>query len=963
MKKWAFPIQNVKGLPGRLAFQIEDFAGFMRIVFLIDSIIDQTEILKMHGNRRGNVPPVEYDGEVTEQSNIRISSAGNKSARDNKLSKSANQDNCSPFAGMLFGGEDREFIQRRKEKYRLELLEQMAEQQKNKRREKDLELRVAASGAQDPEKSWNELLTSLQLSKEEPDRLKQFGVAPRHFEEMIPPERPRVAFQTPLPPLSTPSAPTIPSVHSLPSQNEDLHNGLNSTLGEMVPPRIAPLPPPPLLPPLATNYRTPYDDAYYFYGSRNTLDPSLAYYGSGMMGIQPTTYVSAPVTNQLAQPIVNTVGQNELKITSDQVINSGLFFEDKPKPSKQSLQSYQEALQQQIREREERRKREREEKEEYEAKLEAEMRSYNPWGKGGGGAPLRDAKGNLITDLNRMHRQNIDAYHNPDARTHEDKRAVVSLDQNLATSNAENLEDSANKNSGHIQTQSSPFARGNIFGEPPTELQIKQQELYKNFLRFQIEEKKQREEAERERLRIAEEKEERRLAEQRARIQQEYEEEQEKKREKEEEQRLKNEELIRLAEERRKEAERKKKEEEEKHNLQLQHYYERENIIGEETKHLRQPSPIVPALQNKIASRLQRPPSVDSIISSFIRESSMSRAQSPPVPARKNQLRAEEEKKNVIMELSEMRKQLRSEERRLQGRLLHVDSDDEIHIRKREKNPMDIFDMARHRLQAPVRRQSPKGLDTTTFQNIHDFNELKDRDSETRVDLKYMYPDPPRDHQTLEIQQQALLREQQKRLNRIKIQEGAEVDAIPSAKVQEQRMPRDDTNDVLKNSLLESDSAFIGAYGETYPDIEDDVLPPPSQLPSARERRRNKSKGLDFDNNHPNVPLDGLSLKSVSSVNVDQLRMRNEERMRRLNELQNKPINTDDESSLVDPDDIMKPVGDDDGSNSVATEPWLRPGTSETLKHFMAEQLHQEQQQVPGKPGTFPWQGLSTAHG
>ncbi|XP_060466668.2 centrosome and spindle pole-associated protein 1 isoform X11 [Panthera onca] len=728
--------------------------------------------------------------------------------------------------------------------------------------------------------------------------------------------------------------------------------------------RIAPLPPPPLLPPLAANYRTPYDDAYYFYGARNTLDPSLAYYGPGMMGGQPAAYVSAPVTQQPAQPIMNMIGQNELKITSDRGINSGLIFEDKPKPSKQSLQSYQEALQQQIREREERRKREREEKEEYEAKLEAEMRSYNPWGKGGGGAPLRDAKGNLITDLNRMHRQNIDAYHNPDARTFEDKRAVVSLDQNLATSNAENLEDSANKNSGYTQTQNSPFARGNIFCEPPTELQIKQQELYKNFLRFQIEEKKQREEAERERLRIAEEKEEKRLAEQRARIQQEYEEEQEKKREKEEEQRLKNEELIRLAEERRKEVERKKKEEEEKHNLQLQHYYARENIIGEETKHLRQPSPVVPALQNKIASKLQRPPSVDSIISSFIQESSVSRAQSPPVPARRNQLRAEEEKKNVIMELSEMRKQLRSEERRLQGRLLHMDSDDEIHIRKREKNPMDIFDMARHRLQAPVRRQSPKGLDATTFQNIHDFNELKDRDSETRIDLKFMYPDPPRDHHTLEIQQQALLREQQKKLNRIKMQEGAEVDldAIPSAKVRDHRMLREHADDFLKTSLLESDSAFIGAYGETYPAIEDDPLPPQSQLPSARERRRNKLKGLDFDNGHPNVPPDGLSLKSVSSINIDQLRTRNEERMRRLNEFQNKPINTDDESSLVDPDDLLKHMGDD-GSNSVATEPWLRPGTSETLKGFMAEQLNQEQQQVPGKLGIFNWQGLSTAHG
>ncbi|XP_036089175.1 centrosome and spindle pole-associated protein 1 isoform X2 [Rousettus aegyptiacus] len=904
---------------------------------------------RTYGNRQGNAPAMEYGDDVTERSNIRISSAGGKRTQDNDSSKSTNQYICSPFAGMLFGGEDRETIQRRKEKYRQELLEQMAEQQKNKRREKDLELRVAASGAQDPEKS--------------PDRLKQFSVAPRHFEEMIPPERPRVAFQTPLPPLSAPSAPPVPPALSIPPQNEDLHSGLSSTLGEMVAPRVAPLPPPPILPPLATSYRTPYDDAYYFYGARNTLNPSLAYYGSGMMGVQPAAYVSAPAAPQPAQPLMNSVGQNELKITSDRAVNSGLLFEDKPKPSKQSLQSYQQALQQQIQEREERRKKEREEKEDYEAKLEAEMRSYNPWGKGGGGAPLRDAQGNLITDLNRMHRQNVDAYHNPDARTYEDKRAVVALDQNLATSNAENLEDSTNKNSGCVQTQSSPFARGNVFGEPPTELQIKQQELYKNFLRFQIEEKKQREEAERERLRIAEEKEEKRLAEQRARIQREYEEEQERKREREEEQRLKNEELIRLAEERRKEAERKKKEEEEKHNLQLQHYYERENVPGPESKLLRQPSPVVPALQNKIASKLPRPPSVDSIISSFIQERSVSRAQSPPVPARKNQLRAEEEKRNVIMELSEMRKQLRSEERRLQGQLLRVDVGDEAHLRKRERSPMDIFDMARHRLQAPVRRQSPKDVNATTIQNILDFNELKERDSETRVDLKYMYPDPPRDYYTLEIQQQALLREQQKRLNRLKMQEGAEVDlaAAPSTKVQDHKMPRDDTND-LKNSLLESDSAFIGAYGETYPTLEEDAPLPRSQLPSARERRRDKRKGLDFDSSRPNAPPDGLSLKSVSSINTDQIRMRNEERMRRLNELQSKPINTDDESSLVDPDDIMKHVGDD-RSNSVATEPWLRPGTSETLKQFVAEQLRQEQPRAPGKPGPFSWQGLSTAHG
>ncbi|XP_028720393.1 centrosome and spindle pole-associated protein 1 isoform X1 [Peromyscus leucopus] len=920
------------------------------------------------GNRQRNVPLRENEDGVTDQSNGRISSAGNTSAQDNEPPESAHRGSadpliCSPFAGMLFGGEDREALRRKKEIYRQELLEQMAEQQRKKKREKDLRLSLAAACVRGPEKSWNESHTSLQLSKEEPDRLKQFSLTPRPFEEMIPPERPRVAFQTPLPPLSAPPAPPVPSVHSAPSPNEDLHSGLSSTLGEMVHPRIMPLPPPPLLPTMASNYRTPYDDAYYFYGARNTLDPSIAYCGPGVMGGPPAPHVSAPVTHQVVQPLVNPVGQNEQKILGDRFMNSGLIFEDKPKPSKQSLQSYQEALQEQIREREARRKKERLEKEEYEAKLEAEMRIYNPWGKGGGGAPLRDAKGNLITDLNRMHRQNVDAYHNPDARTHEDKRAIVSIDQNLATSSAENLEDSANKNPGLVQAQSSPFARGNTFGEQPTELQIKEQELYKNFLRFQIEEKKQREEAERERLRVAEEKEEKRLAEQRARIQQEYEEEQERRREKEEEQRLKNEELIRLAEERRKEAERKKKEEEEKHNLQLQHYYERENMIGDETKHLRQPSPVVPALQNKMASKAQRPPSVDTIISSFIHESSLSRAQSPPVPARKNQLRAEEEKKNVILELSEMRKQLRSEERRLQGRLQHLDSDDETPLRKRERNPMDIFDMARHRVQAPVRRPSPKALDAATFQNIHDFNELKERDSETRVDLKLMYPDPPRDHDTLEIQQQALLREQQKRLNRIKMQEnlGVDFDTMSSGKAQGYRMPRDDTNDFLKNSLLESDSAFIGAYGETYPAIEEDAFPPPSQLPSARERRRNKLKGLDSDSSRLHIPPDGLSLKSVSSVNVDQLRTRNEDRMRRLNEHQKKPTNTDDESSLVDLDDIMKHLGED-GSNSVATEPWLRPGTSETLKRFMAEQLNEEQRQVPGKPGTFTWQGLSAAH-
>ncbi|XP_056679999.1 centrosome and spindle pole-associated protein 1 isoform X4 [Monodelphis domestica] len=910
---------------------------------------------RMYRNRRERGPLMEHEEDFPEQSNIRISSAGNNRPQNNQYddderSKSANVKIDTSNTGMIFASQDPDCIRRKKEKYRQELLEQIAQQQRNKRREKEQELSVAATGECDPEKS--------------PDRLKQLGMNPRYyekkcsvFEERIPPERPKVAFQTPLPAL--PISSRLPVC-------EDFNKGISTTLGEMMSSRVTSLPPPLPPPPASSllNYRTPYDEAYYFYGTRNPLDTSLSYCNPGMMRVPPPTLASAPASQEPVEPIVNRSILNELSTIRD-ITRTGLYFEDKPKPTSESVQTYQWDLQQQIREREARRKKEQAEKEEYEAKLEAEMRSYNPWGKGGGGAPLRDARGNLITDLNKMHRQNIDAYHNPDARTHEDKRAVVSLDQNLATTNAENLEDSANKNSAHLGIQSSPYARGNIFGEPLTELQIRQQEAYKNFLRFQIEEKKQREEAEREKRRLEEEKEERRLAEQRARIQQEYEEEQERKREKEEEQRVKNEELIRLAEERRKEAERKKKEEEEKHDLQLQHYYERQKPIGEQIiRQSRPPSPVVPALQNILKGKVQRPPSVASTV---IHDRPRSRVKSPPVPARKNQLRADEEKKNVINELSEMRKQLRSEERRLQGKLLYVDVDDERSIRKREKYPMDIFDMARFRLQAPVRRPSSKGLDPT-IQNIRDFNFLKDMDSETRIEVRQMYPESPKDDKTLEIQQQALLREQQKRLNRLRMREDEEVDldASPGINLGDTRMPRNETRDFLKNSLLESESAFIGTNGERYSPLE--VSPLPSQpLLSARERRRTQIKDLN-DNIHPNVQPDDFSLQSVSSINIEQLRARNEERMRRLNQLQKQAIDTDDEVSLVDPDDILKHFAAHSGERrpnsveTVATEPWLRPGTSETLKRFVVEQLNQEQRSSEN-PLPFNWQGLSTAHG
>ncbi|XP_060099675.1 centrosome and spindle pole-associated protein 1 isoform X2 [Heteronotia binoei] len=858
-----------------------------------------------------------------------------------------------PFAtGLIIGGQDREQLQRRKEQYRQELMEQIAEQQRNKQREKELQLPVAATGALDPGKK--------------PNRLRELGLAPQISEERSPPERPIPAFQTPTPGPASTSAPPILPV------NEDFHRGLSSALGEILAPRIAPLPPPPPPPMLTANYRTPYDDAYYFYGARNPLDPSLAYYGTGMMGI-PSSSVPAPVIDISQKLVAESVSKSGAKITNDKQKGLGIFPEEKPKPSREAVLAYQQELQKQIKEREERRRQEKEEKERYEAKLEAEMRHYNPWGKEGGGAPLRDKKGNLITDLNVMHKQNEDAYHNPEARVYEDKRAIVSVDLSLASPRLENADESPNKIAGFTYTQTSPYARGNVFGEQPTPEQIRRQESYKNFLRFQIEEKRKREEAERERRRLEEEREEKILAEQRTRIQKEYEEEQEKKRRREEEQRLKNEELYRLAEERKKEAEKKKQEEEERMDKQLKQFSEREKYIRMEGEKIldRQVSPPIP---NRGLVKEEKAFLVESRMSYYTQDDPQSRVPSPPVPARRNQLRADEEKKNVISELSEMRKQLRSEERRLQEQLLKVHGDDDdLPAKGRRKHSMDVFEMARLRMQAPVRRPSSKDVaDPINLQNIRDFNELKYKDSETRVETRYMFPDPPINDDALDIQQQALLREQQKKLK--KMRKDAEVidfdDPVPGTKLRERGLVRDESNEFMKNSLLESESAFIATDGEAFPTLDvphfSMSFTPPPPL-SARERRREKNKDDVPLRLTPPLQSDNISLHSGSSLNIDQLKARNEERLQRLNELQKKAIHIGEDISLGNADDILKQLPSKDGRrpnsvDTVATEPWLRPGTSETLKRFMAGQSSQaELSSAENAP--FSWQGLSTAHG
>ncbi|KAG7282002.1 hypothetical protein CRUP_020107, partial [Coryphaenoides rupestris] len=398
---------------------------------------------------------------------------------------------------------------------------------------------------------------------------------------------------------------------------------------------------------------------------------------------------------------------------------AGVFPGDRAHTTKEKMLSYKEALKQQILERQERRRAEQEERERYEARLEVDMRNHQPWGRGGGGAPLRDSTGNLITDLHQMHKLNEEAYINPEQRS---RRAPVTVAVHQA--------DQPDRGFAHVQTPQ--FARGAVFASEPSAQQLQEKDKYKGDLKEQIEEKRRQKAAEQEQSRLEEEREERRLAEQRALIQREYEEEQDRRKRKEMEQKAKNEELVRQAEERKKEAERAKREAEEQESAELRQQYEQErHACLEEQAHTREPSPPIPTLQRRRGPPryTPRPPTFDSQRSTAgMSERSLSGLQSPPVPACRNHLRTTEDQRDVFTELSALRRKLRSEHRRLEDGLLQGEWEElesPLSDRLRERPPVDVFDMARLRLPVAVRRPSSRNPGPSNLQRIHDSLQLR----------------------------------------------------------------------------------------------------------------------------------------------------------------------------------------------------------------------------------------------
>ncbi|KAF3837942.1 hypothetical protein F7725_009710 [Dissostichus mawsoni] len=644
---------------------------------------------------------------------------------------------CSIFPG---ADNTEEALRRRKERYRQELQEQIAEQHMIKKREKDFGLKVAATGANDPEKQDQTVGAGQEgLPGESDSSLRALRnnvrVGVRERETPPPPELTHVAFQSPrqeysstlsLSPNSQPAPPSFPRASDTP--------------------RIPLFPPhPPST--VSEAFRSPYGEPHHYYGSRNLLEPNMAaYYGH-------------------------------------------LFF---PVPEQQ-----------------EQRRVEIEERERYEAKLEADMKKHQPWGRGGGGAPLRDCTGNLIADLNQMHKLNEEAYMNPEQwqrRATAPRAELPDPSERVSGTVAErSSHDNSVRLSGFTPVATPQFARGSVFSNQPSQQQLHEQDQYKAYLKQQahlqlllslsIDEKMLKKAEEKEQMRLEEEKEEKRLAEQRARIQREYDEEQERKKRKEMEQKAKNEELTQLAEQRKNDTERKKKEADEKEREAVRRQYERERQARVDEVY-REPSPPIPALQGKHGRQqyTPRPPTVDSQQSSApLSERSLSGLQSPPVPARRNQLRAAGDQWEVYSELSALRRQLRSEQKRLQDRLQHGEW---------EELESSLSD--RLRLQAPVRRPNSRNPEPRNLQRIHDSLLLKYTDGESRLGFSEV---PKLEEVGVASRRRRGYRDPYQQSSQTSTAQDDYFDLSP---LHQNEYLRSAMGGSAQGSLLESESAFIG---------------------------------------------------------------------------------------------------------------------------------------------------------
>lgn len=144
------------------------------------------------------------------------------------------------------------------------------------------------------------------------------------------------------------------------------------------------------------------------------------------------------------------------------------FTEDQQKDSKQmKAREYQQELARQVREKQIQKQREKQEQELLDKKLIAETANFNPYGRGGGGAPLKDRDGNIIANLSQAkNAANVDLPSQPGMSQYS-PRSFSQHSQAPRYDMPQSFKETERRSFGKPEMDEPSFARGGngIFGE------------------------------------------------------------------------------------------------------------------------------------------------------------------------------------------------------------------------------------------------------------------------------------------------------------------------------------------------------------------------------------------------------------------------------------------------------------------------------------------------------------------
>ncbi|CAH3161693.1 unnamed protein product [Porites lobata] len=700
-------------------------------------------------------------------------------------------------------------------------------------------------------------------------------------------------------------------------------------------------------PPHPAIHSNPYDDPYYYYGALE-MGASQGHSissprGTGQANMVPRLRLDGDVSGEYTTPTPAPYpqqGGGSLSPRSGLQPPGGFSSlgaagtdpasSDKKKASQQA---YQEELKRQMEQRNEKKRKEKEEKERYDRKIEQEAASYNPWGKGGGGAPLRDSTGHLVANLRTLRQYNEqgvkvsprDEPPSVDTRFQAAAPSEPYLSPRQGNiSNASPMMQAAAELSGNVGR--STFGRSDPLKEaqPQDDLKKAAKLEYQEFLRKQVEEKEKKKQEELERVKREEEELERRIKEDRLKMQKDFEEEQEKNRKKEEEARLKNEQIKEAQETKKREAEKKKKEMEEQRQSELKRKLDAElaaqKTAGEgPSTQARTNSPPIPAVRKKMEEagqdmtdfRSSSPP-IPTIANKQTTQGSV--APSPPLPSVRPARESEPTRnaaadQDVLSQLTALRQQLKNEEKRVQQQMSHTTAatrysdmqraPEDLGSR-RSRRDVQVFERALANKTAVVKKEGEE------FSAADEFNRIKyEETSSLAGEFRSKFPDPVSTSSILDLQQQAYLTEQEDKLAALKSNRGTKQPQGGGQPFQVSRRP------ISRDSLLESESQFLAVNDPTQMlPIEQMSLRPKQS--SARERRRWKQleemarNPKSNDTYKPPTP-GGFSLNSVTSFNVDEVATKNEERLRRLEMIQQRGAGQGSRGSLSgDPDQVLQ---------------------------------------------------------